>query len=266
MIFYARSIGPIAQEILGQQQTSYVHSIFEKGFNIVNDDQKLIFIGSDENGTFPFGVTVDHQTKKQLLENIAVNQPIKITANAIFITDNCQLVWRNQEVHASKVELNSNSFLWPMLHENITTYDFSEYNKGDFSYLKMQSIMETLKQEDDKTVKSSLRYLIGRGQGLTPSGDDILTGMLFVHFMKPFIFDKNLEIIQELIQEQLTTIVATAFLDSALKELFSSKILVLQHQPTVYHMNQLLEIGSSSGKDTLYGIFIATTLRSGTYE
>ena len=126
--------------------------------------------------------------------------------------------------------------------------------------------METLKQADDKTVESSLRYLIGRGQGLTPSGDDILTGMLFVHFMKPFIFDGNLKIIQELIQEQLTTIVATAFLDSALKKLFSSKILVLQQQPTVYHMNQLLEVGSSSGKDTLYGIFIATTLRSGAYE
>ena len=110
------------------------------------------------------------------------------------------------------------------------------------------------------------RFIIGRGQGLTPTGDDILTGMLFVHFMKPFIFDGNLKIIQELIQEQLTTIVATAFLDSALKKLFSSKILVLQQQPTVYHMNQLLEVGSSSGKDTLYGIFIATTLRSGAYE
>nr|WP_272873971.1 DUF2877 domain-containing protein [Staphylococcus shinii] len=126
--------------------------------------------------------------------------------------------------------------------------------------------MEALKQEDNKAVESSLRYLIGRGQGLTPSGDDILTGMLFVHFMKPFICDGNLEIIQELIQEQLTTIVAKAFLDSALKRLFSSKILVLQHQPTMYHMNQLLEVGSSSGKDTLYGIFIATTLRSGAYE
>ncbi len=77
--------------------------------------------------------------------------------------------------------------------------------------MKMQSIMETLKQADDKSVESSLRYLIGRGQGLTPSGDDILTGMLFVHFMKPYIFDGNLKIIQELIQEQLTTIVATAF-------------------------------------------------------
>nr|WP_267959965.1 DUF2877 domain-containing protein [Staphylococcus xylosus] len=126
--------------------------------------------------------------------------------------------------------------------------------------------METLKQEDDKAVESSLRYLIGRGQGLTPSGDDILTGMLFVHFINPFIFDRNLEVLQKLIQEQLTTIVATAFLDSALKKLFSSKILVLQQQPTVYHMNQLLEVGSSSGKDTLYGIFIATTLRSGAYE
>jgi len=266
VIFHVRSIGPIAQEILEQQQGFYVHSIFEKGFNIVNDDQKLIFIGSDENGTFPFGVTVDHQTKKQLLENITVKQPIKVTANAIFINNNCQLVWRNQAVHASSVELNSNSLLWSKLHENITIYDFSEYNNGDFSYLKMQSIMETLKQADDKTVESSLRYLIGRGQGLTPSGDDILTGMLFVHFMKPFIFDGNLKIIQELIQEQLTTIVATAFLDSALKKLFSSKILVLQQQPTVYHMNQLLEVGSSSGKDTLYGIFIATTLRSGAYE
>ncbi len=43
-----------------------------------------------------------------------------------------KLVWRNQAVHAIDVELNSNSLLWSKLHENITTYDFSEYNNGDF--------------------------------------------------------------------------------------------------------------------------------------
>ncbi|KRG10980.1 DUF2877 domain-containing protein [Staphylococcus sp. NAM3COL9] len=263
MIFQASTVGEIAQEILEHRQIFYVHSIFKKGFNIVNGDQTIIFIGSDDNGTFPFGITVDHQTRSQLLANITLNQQIKVTANAIFINDECQLVWRNQPLHTSSVESEIDLAL---LIRNITTYNFSEYDQGDFSYLKMQQIINVLKQDDKAVVESSLRYLIGRGQGLTPSGDDILTGTLFVHFMNPFILDQNLEIIQQLIKEPLTTLVATTFLKSALKGLFSSKILVLQHKPTVYHMNQLLKVGSSSGKDTLYGIFVASTLRSGTYE
>ncbi|MDI5788647.1 DUF2877 domain-containing protein [Bacillus licheniformis] len=32
-------------------------------------------------------------------------------------------------------------------------------------------------------MEEELRYFIGRGQGLTPTGDDILVGILYGHFI-----------------------------------------------------------------------------------
>ncbi|UZN01062.1 DUF2877 domain-containing protein [Lysinibacillus sp. MHQ-1] len=40
---------------------------------------------------------------------------------------------------------------------------------------------------------------------------------------------------------------------------FSSKITALQHDPSLESMNRLIKVGSSSGMDTLYGIYLSLT-------
>ncbi|MCP6565375.1 DUF2877 domain-containing protein, partial [Klebsiella pneumoniae] len=82
---------------------------------------------------------------------------------------------------------------------------------GDFNPAKMQSIYDALSNPHGDA-KTELRYLIGRGQGLTPSGDDMLVGMLFVHFIRPFIQPQHLTEIEQLVDEPLTTLVSQTFL------------------------------------------------------
>ena len=98
MIFHATAIGKIAQEILEKRKSFYVHSIFKKGFNIVSEKQELIFVGSDENGTFPFGIVIDQQTKAQLLKVIDKGQTIKLGPNAIYLNASYQLVWQVEQL------------------------------------------------------------------------------------------------------------------------------------------------------------------------
>src|SRR5699024_6616134 len=128
------------------------------------------------------------------------------------------------------------------------------------------TLFRSLKDEDVETVEHYYRYLIGRGKGLTPSGDDILTGMLFIHFTDPYIRKPNLEKLTQLLDEPLTTLVGETFLKCAQQGVVRSKISELQHERSLGKIERLLSVGASSGRDTVYGMFVALTSRSETYE
>lgn len=106
------------------------------------------------------------------------------------------------------------------------------------------------------------RWLIGRGPGLTPSGDDMLTGIVAVlhvvgfsaqllHFLPPA---------DQL--AQLTTSVSCSYLNSARIGEFSTPLLkVMRSLQTRCNsrsaIRRLLAVGHTSGADTLLGIAIA---------
>lgn len=262
MILRAQAIGRVAYDYLVQRNTWTVHSIFNKGFNIITKNNQLIFIGTTENGTFPFGIVVDRQTRNELLAQIVVGQEIKVGYSTLEFNSAYQLFWRLETILSEHPP--HNQYLED-LTENITTFDFSEYEDSDFDFATMRRFINALTTTDKMTVEQMLRYVIGRGQGLTPTGDDILTGILFIHSIQPYIETLHLETLRQLLDETLTTRVSETFLHCALNGLFSSKVKILQDEPFIVRLNQLLEVGSSSGKDTLYGIYISLTLRSETY-
>lgn len=262
MILRAQAIGRVAFDSLVQRNTWTVHSIFKKGFNIVTNNNQLIFIGTTENGTFPFGIVIDSQTRDEIRAQIAVGQEIEVGHSTLQINASYQLFWRLGTVLSDDPPHNK------CLHEltkNIKTFDFSEYEDSDFDFATMRRFINALATTDKTTVEQLSRYLIGRGQGLTPTGDDILTGILFIHSIQPYIETLHIETLRHLLDESLTTRVSETFLHCAINGLFSSKVKILQDQPTIVRLNQLLEVGSSSGKDTLYGIYISLILRSETY-
>lgn len=106
------------------------------------------------------------------------------------------------------------------------------------------------------------RWLIGRGPGLTPSGDDMLTGIVAVlhvvgfsaqllHFLPPA---------DQL--AQLTTSVSCSYLNNARIGEFSTPLLkVMRSLQTRCNsrsaIRRLLAVGHTSGADTLLGIAIA---------
>lgn len=104
------------------------------------------------------------------------------------------------------------------------------------------------------------RWLIGRGPGLTPSGDDMLTGMLAVlvaakrpihHFLPP---EDQLRL--------LTTSVSCSYLHSARQGEFSTPVLKVMRclqsgRFALPAIHRLLAIGHTSGADIVLGIAIA---------
>ncbi|WP_152655991.1 DUF2877 domain-containing protein [Oceanobacillus sp. CFH 90083] len=250
MILEASAIGSIALELLIEGKKFTVHSIFEKGWNIIDCNGELIFLGTDENGTFPFGILLDQQTKQTVRAGI--------TAGDTFIVRNHRLSHSRFDIqfdHAKMLPLNMDFEHANInkLKENMQQISFESYESTDFELARVSELIHKL-QDSSENVEADFRYFIGRGQGLTPTGDDILVGILYGHFIHPFIAPNHLETLANLIKEPLTTTVSQRFLTCAIKGLFSSKITKLQYDSSLESMKSLIKVGSSSGKDTLYGI------------
>lgn len=252
MILTAQSIGESAKKCIEQSQQFRVHSIFQKGFNLVNAKDELIFVGTTENGVFPFGIVVDAWTRDHLLQAIKVDQALTIQRDRLQIRKDLHL---NLNVELLKTPTQFDQVNLAQLRESLLHFDFNEYHEGDFSLDKMQAIVQAL-SDDQIDAIPALKYLIGRGQGLTPSGDDMLVGMLFLHFVQPFITKKHMQEIEMMLKTPITTLVSQTFLNHAIHGIFSSKLTNLMKSANQSTLKQLQNVGSSSGKDTLYGMAI----------
>lgn len=252
MILQASAVGPIALEVLNEGNTFTVHSIFEKGLNIVDRHGELLFAGTDENGTFPFGILLDHQTKQTIKSYIRVGDTLTFHTNRLF--HNCFELVFNVKILPLYMDFDQANI--NRLKENFDCISFTSYESTDFERARVLALIDRL-HDPSQNLEKIFRYFIGRGQGLTPTGDDILVGILYGHFLNNFIKHKHLETLKALIKEPLTTIVSKRFLTCALDGVFSSKITALQHDPSLESMKSLIEVGSSSGMDTLYGIYLS---------
>lgn len=254
MIYESSAIGEIALSLLKTNQKMRVHSIFTNGFNIVNDKNDLIFIGTDKNGYFPFGITIDKYTMHHIRESLQAGDILKTASSAINHHD-FMLNLRNSELYLyEKVNENKTDAIKSV----VSSYDFCDYNNSDFDSDILSRIISDLA---DSEASFPLDYLVGRGQGLTPSGDDIITGILYIHALAPFIKEAHLIRLASYIREDVTTIVSESFIRLALEGIFSRRITDIGENPVKETADALLELGSSSGRDTLYGIYMTLNRR-----
>ncbi|HCW0177668.1 TPA: DUF2877 domain-containing protein [Citrobacter freundii] len=105
-------------------------------------------------------------------------------------------------------------------------------------------------------------WLIGCGPGLTPSGDDMLTGMLAVLYAAGFSEQLQFFLPPAVQLAKLTTSVSCSYLNSARVGEFSTSVqkVIRGLQPgreSYFAIAHLLAVGHTSGADILLGIAIA---------
>lgn len=104
---------------------------------------------------------------------------------------------------------------------------------------------------------------IGKGPGLTPSSDDMLTGMLFVAYA---CYKEKIQSLVPFFKgtpdlSLLTTSVSKNYLYYASQGIFSSYLIKLANQlanneVSLHTLFELLDVGHHSGADTLLGIIL----------
>ena len=122
---------------------------------------------------------------------------------------------------------------------------------------------EALHRGDDERAAELLCGLIGLGEGLTPSGDDFLCGVLAAGRLYGGRAGTLSAALKRKIMQKLcqTNDISAAFLKCACEGLFSQPVIELQENVDLEHSSRsFAAIGHSSGADTLSGILYASRL------
>lgn len=262
-----------------------VHSRFSNGFNIKLSDS-LLFIGSNKNGLLPFGIhlreedtvravssikygeSVIWNRKESCLEfpkvkiSLKKGQPFK---NELIILQNENTFETNFERYCLHI---TNTNMQTGLEVSVLDFMKKVNLVGEQKWLDVESylilLMAAAKSSDEMLMDKALRYFLGRGQGLTPSGDDLIVGFLAFDAISHFLSNRFYEKLSELIEgESITTDVAREYLRYALKQQYSSTVSIMVNtlagdQTHTFEevFQRLLGVGHSSGADTLLGILI----------
>lgn len=221
------------------------HSEFKSGVNVkVGDD--LLYISYPYFQIPPFGLML----RKEVMDYI---KPLFKEAKLSFhqgrlVIGNFQLTIENSReasTYIQKKELKTDLFL-----------ELLEV------YVKQSPLIEySLNENLEKLVKE----LIGFGQGLTPSGDDFIVGLLALNSRINFLPSSIFSVIEKKINDKQTTDVSIAYLKSALEGQYSTAVVeVMNELDNPVRLSKALELlaqtGHTSGKDTIYGMYYGLTL------
>ncbi|WP_284140877.1 DUF2877 domain-containing protein [Virgibacillus sp. LDC-1] len=274
--------------LLLKDTTGSIHSIFQNGLNIRVGDG-LIFIGSLKNGRLPFGIHTGEDDIQQLLY-IAHKQPyVKIEKDSLlFVEENKTLTldlrkgtaffYPIEKKDKTKEYFPSFSLFLERLMLEDKTIGIEELSIVEFleDYVqdtpdkdkelirKLYQLMDAVFSDDPIFIEQTLRYFLGRGSGLTPSGDDLLVGALAINQYSNAFHSSFMDGMKKILQtSSVTTDVSKAYLESALQGKYSSvianmvnDIAEINSEKIVQHFQELVNVGHSSGIDSAFGILI----------
>lgn len=121
-------------------------------------------------------------------------------------------------------------------------------NGKDDSLLKNYDILDKLNP------LTSPNNIIGRGLGLTPSGDDVLIGILFAMYY--LNMKGQIEIFRSKSDLNRTNNISKEFLKYAYSGIFSESLLsLLDGEDLCEKIDHIMKTGHTSGSDTLLGIY-----------
>ena len=254
--------------VLLEEGMGRVHSVFENSFNVMLSG-KLVHVGKQSEGLSSFGLIIKDVQLDQLLGTVEVGMQVRNQAGKLTIYGR-RVIWSiyvsnfetvDLAISESKKVLQSTAFLSQLLEE-FTALDIAE-KTGLFEQEENQHLIEAFKEtplSDEDFHADFIAHFIGRGIGLTPSGDDLLMGILMGCLLyKP---DSNWPV---LLKSQLskvqTTAVSDAYYDALLQGYTSTHFKTfldalgegdLTNWPRL--IENISKYGHTSGWDTLFGI------------
>ena len=246
-------------------QIGRVHSIFAHSLNI-QVGLRLINISCFDNYLSCFGINISEKNLKSVIQSVTENNIVKfLDNNIVFYTQDG--IKRIDVKNFNIVELKIkplNYFPEKGLKKTLEVLNNCKVDQriGIPNNTLLKKFSDEMTTFKDFNAEQIVTWLLGRGKGLTPSGDDILCGYIFVLLL----VDKANTYLSSLVKQirnnlKLTTDVSKAYLICATQGYVNSKVYQLYKSFKNHNfkdidseLNSILEIGHTSGKDLSYGI------------
>lgn len=277
----------LVKEILNRQNSGYVHSVYKRTINLCFAEN-LVAIQANGTHLSPLSIIIDADELDMSSACVLKGDKVEVTAKGMIIAG-MNLKEENTEVVPLKLDREkieqSNGFY---LKENKRLYDgiiqlmdekkvldlFFENGRAVirtpislYAEKYIQNSIQSLTRNDYNQAARELIRIIGLGNGLTPSGDDFLCGLLagLTYNSKKKEVMNLLTALKVQIAENRnrTNDISGAFLKCAIDGYYSEAVLKIPMQTNSTGIKKLFsEIGHSSGADTLCGIYFSFQLLS----
>lgn len=284
-LFVLNKLNEITRTGTSPENHFFVHSAYERTINLMIDGQ-LIALQVKGSPVSPISVILPLDSTEIRNLDAREGQEIILEGSNIVIGKTAITFDASTDVYDGY--LNKYNFNADMKH--LIKSIIEKAHRGGFSFLTNPSkvpedlVLSYVKQKlktvitlihDDKTeaAAEAISSLIGVGTGLTPSGDDFITGILSAFSAFPETFDEDIvEQVRNSVSLHLqnTNEISMAFIKCALDNQFSVPVISLyqwlcsenglpetRKSQSDEILQSFLAIGHSSGIDTLTGIWWA---------
>lgn len=244
-----------------------VHSIFEHSFNIQVEGH-LINIANYHEYLSSFGIFLSEAEFEQIFPIIQKDSLVKIRKNqltffgfqGIHTLTTCDLQTVSLKVTPIKIERQQLKGIKKILEaEKLVSKIGLSMDE------KLQEVIQSLTDDtlDPIDWEGLLNFLIGRGKGLTPSGDDLIVAYLST--LKMF-GDSRAEELSSALTKHLTatTDISRAYIETSregyVNSIFYKLFLDIKNSSKLETINvdlrRLMKIGHTSGKDLSFGFLL----------
>ncbi|WP_027108131.1 DUF2877 domain-containing protein [Lacticigenium naphthae] len=243
-----------------------IHSIFKSSFNIILQG-KLIHFGKIELGISAFGFGISETDMETILAFLQIGNKVVVHKEKMMIYSQYRILKvtiQNFTEFNCRIPLikTAEPFFLKKVSTKLEELDIE--NKMGLNIADEHILSDVIRDEFKNTAtnKRLFDYLVGRGKGLTPSGDDILMGM----YMMLYSLEDSLQwyySLKESLARNNTTDVSQAYYQALLSGYTSSRF--VEFMTVVQEGNEkqldrvikdITEYGHTSGWDTLYGLSI----------
>jgi hypothetical protein len=297
-IINAISVGSCALKTLKDGAVGEVHSTFERIFNVLISGE-LVGIARRDVPNGPFNIITDiesNQSMQSLVdkgERIRVDEDLLKFGKELKISLNGAAIWRPRHGVKKPIDIElvkSNLSLLKELAgwrnagfgqlvlqvEDVTSgvsFNDRQLNQVSRSGLPhIKSLVSGIKFEDLEKVRLSAKNLVGLGPGLSPSGDDLLAGLMVGLRWTVNSFNGNVDHVDEInrtiahvaedttmLGKQLLIRAAAGEVNESVENLLEA-ILVGHGKDVKTAAEKVLAIGETSGVDSIVGILLGSLL------
>jgi len=249
-----------------------MHTIFENSLNI-KFPIGLVHIGKVGMALSSFGCVIEPEDFQKIHDHSQVGDIVRFKNGEMFLYTQKEVIkiafdqFVTKDLTIPRLELSAQelkgNLLYQLLEETFASLSLEiGLPVNDAISKGLCSLSEPYLQEKDSIDKKIIRLLIGRGIGLTPSGDDILIGYTFARmlFQKADGWQQK---VANALQEVKTTAISEAYFNALLHEIINENFLHLvqlfdeKDRNKINNELQVLKrFGHTSGTDTLYGFTI----------
>jgi len=303
----ATSVGPTAARSLDQDRIGQVHSVFTRVVNVLTSGNRLISVVGADVGNGPINIVTNLPQSTSMAsigirkndEVLNVDGSIVLGKNVLIISTKNAKEWKPQRIFRGSL------LAVKKIRDNLMTMKEVTCAYGRFSGLaqliecveegrfdklasrelnpfaqralpNLSMLMKTIRAKNYQGTKRKAQELVGFGPGLTPSADDVLSGLM----ASLTLISENLNICGDSVSEvnksiisciqDRTTLISQEFLMHAAAGDANEPILALVEKILTARPSEVekatrhvLAIGEASGTDVVLGVFLGSWLLLG---